>query len=89
MLELCEILNINVNELLSGEKIMTEAYNRKAEENLLSMRREVEEKNRQLLNLEIIIGAPATIAGFVLCGVAASKVSQRLFIEPARRMRMH
>ena len=71
MLELCGLLNINVNELLSGEKIMTEAYNKKAEENLLSMRREVEEKNRQMLNLEFFIGAPATVAGFVLCGVAA------------------
>ena len=71
MLELSELLNINVNELLSGEKIMSEAYNKKAEENLLAMRREVEEKNRQLLNLEIVIGAPATIAGLVLCGVAA------------------
>lgn len=71
MLELCELLNINVNELLSGEKIMTEAYNKKAEENLLEMRREVDEKNKQLLNLEIVIGAPATIAGLVLCGVAA------------------
>lgn len=48
MLELCELLNINVNELLSGEKIMTEAYNKKAEENLLAMRQEVVEKNRQL-----------------------------------------
>jgi transcriptional regulator with XRE-family HTH domain len=71
MLELCEHLNINVNELLSGERIMTEAYNKMAEENLLKMRREVEEKNRQLLNLEIWIGAPAIVAGFVLCGVAA------------------
>ena len=71
MLELSELLNINVNELLSGEKIMSEAYNKKAEENLLAMRREVEEKNRQLLNLEIVIGAPATIAGLVLCVVAA------------------
>ncbi|MCR5517386.1 MAG: helix-turn-helix domain-containing protein [Lachnospiraceae bacterium] len=71
MLELCELLNINVNELLSGEKIMTEAYNKMAEENLLKMRREVEEKNRQLLNLEIWIGAPAIVAGLVLCGVAA------------------
>ena len=34
MLELCEFLNINVNELLSGEKIMTEAYNKKAEEEM-------------------------------------------------------
>lgn len=71
MLELCGLLNINVNELLSGERIMSETYNKKAEENLLAMRREVEEKNRQMLNLEIIIGAPATLAGLVLCGVAA------------------
>ena len=71
MLELCELLNINVNELLSGERIMTDTYNKKAEENLLAMRREVDEKNRQLLNLEMLIVAPATIAGLVLCGVAA------------------
>ncbi|MBQ8085361.1 MAG: helix-turn-helix transcriptional regulator [Lachnospiraceae bacterium] len=71
MLELCELLNINVNELLSGERIMTDTYNKKAEENLLAMRREVDEKNRQLLNLEILIVAPATIAGLLLCGVAA------------------
>ncbi len=71
MLELCGLLNINVNELLSGERIMTERYDQKAEENLLAMRREVEEKNRQLLNLEIVIGVPATLAGLALCGVAA------------------
>ena len=71
MLELCDLLKINVNELLSGERIMEEIYDKRAEENLLAMKREVDEKNRQLLNLEIIIGAPATIAGLVLCGVAA------------------
>ncbi len=71
MLELCELLKINVNELLSGEKIMTETYNKTAEENLLAMKQEVEEKNRQLLNLEIIVGVPAVLAGLVLCGVAA------------------
>ncbi len=71
MLELCALLNINVNELLSGERIVTETYNKKAEENLIAMRREVEEKNRQLLNLEVMIGAPATVAGLVLCVVAA------------------
>jgi len=71
MLELCELLNINVNELLSGEKIMLEAYDKKAEENLVAMSREIEEKNRQLLNTEIWIGAPAVVAGLVMCGVAA------------------
>lgn len=49
MLELCDLLKINVNELLSGERIMAEAYDKRAEENLLAMRREVEEKNRQML----------------------------------------
>ena len=49
MLELCELLKINVNELLSGERIMIESYDKRAEENLLEMKREIEEKNRQLL----------------------------------------
>ena len=71
MLELCNLLKINVNELLSGERIMAETYDKRAEENLLAMKREVDEKNRQLLNLEIIIAVPAVLAGFVLCSVAA------------------
>ena len=32
MLELCELLKINVNELLSGERIMAESYDKRAEE---------------------------------------------------------
>ena len=71
MLDLCELLKINVNELLSGEKIMVESYDKHAEENLLAMRKEVEEKNRQLLKAEVWIGGPATIAGLVMCAVAA------------------
>ena len=71
MLDLCELLKINVNELLSGEKIMVESYDKRAEENLLAMRKEVEEKNRQLLKTEIWIGAPATFAGLIICVVAA------------------
>lgn len=38
MLVLCALLKINVNELLSGERIMAEAYDKRAEENLLAMR---------------------------------------------------
>ena len=71
MLDLCELLKINVNELLSGEKLMVESYDKRAEENLLAMRKEVEEKNRQLLKTEIWIGAPATLAGLIMCVVAA------------------
>ncbi len=70
MLELCGLLKINVNELLSGEKIMTDSYNRQAEENLLAMRREIEEKNRQMLRTEYLIGGPATAAGLIMCAIA-------------------
>ena len=70
-LELCELLKINVNELLSGERIMAEAYDKRAEENLLAMRREVEEKNRQMLQTEYWIAIPAVIAGLIMVIVFA------------------
>ena len=70
MLELCEILKINVNELLSGEKIMKEVYDQVAEENLLAMKRSVEEKDRQLLRTEFLVGIPGVIAGLVMFSVA-------------------
>ena len=67
MLELCELLKINVNELLSGERIMAEAYDKRAEENLLAMRREVEEKNRQIyLNLVMACMDMQKIANFMM-----------------------
>ena len=71
MLELCELLKINVNELLSGERIMAEAYDKRAEENLLAMRREVEEKNRQMLGTEYWIVFQTVISGLVMVFVAA------------------
>ena len=71
MLELCGLLKINVNELLSGEKIMAESYDKRAEENLLEMRQEVEKKNRQMLRAEYLIGCPAIVESLILCIVAA------------------
>ena len=71
MLELCELLHINVNELLSGEKIMTESYDRIAEKNLLAMKRDMEEQNRRMLKMEYGISFPAIAAGLIMCAVAA------------------
>ena len=71
MLELCDFLKINVNELLSGERIMVESYDKRTEENLLAMKREIEEKNRQLLRTEYFIVFPAVLAGIVLVFVAS------------------
>ena len=40
MLPLCEKLGINVNELLTGERIPEEDYKKKAEENIMNIMRE-------------------------------------------------
>ena len=71
MLELCEQLKINVNELLSGERIMVESYDKTAEDNLLALRKEIEEKNKQLLAAEIWISIPAVFAALFMMGIAA------------------
>lgn len=49
MIELCEILGITVNELLSGEKIEMEDYKKKTEELLVEMTKSEEDKNKGLL----------------------------------------
>lgn len=49
MLDLCGELEISVNELLSGEHIITENYDDKAESLLLEMSRQEEQKNKSLM----------------------------------------
>ena len=71
MLELCELLKINVNELLSGERIMAEVYDKRVEENLLAMVKQKEDKDKQLLHLEYVIGFTASITFLIMIFVAS------------------
>ena len=71
MLDLCNELKISVNELLSGEVIKMEDYMKQAEENLLKIEKEKEEKDRQLLNLELVIGYFSLITFLILIFVAS------------------
>ncbi len=48
MLDLCELLNISVNDLLCGEKIDMENNQQKNEELLLQMAKEMEQKNKMI-----------------------------------------
>ena len=48
MLDLCDILHISVNELLSGEKIDMENGDQKNEQLLLDMAKELEKKNKTI-----------------------------------------
>ena len=49
MLELCNILDINVNELLNGEKINMKDYKEKNENLLLELAKQEELKNKKLM----------------------------------------
>lgn len=46
MLDLCDILNISVNELLIGEKITTDNSSQKSKELFVDMAKELEQKNK-------------------------------------------
>ena len=62
MLELCDILKINVNELLSGEKICMENNGKKNEQLLLDMAKELEKKNKTIwASMWTIMGISMTV----------------------------
>jgi transcriptional regulator with XRE-family HTH domain len=65
MLPLCEILGITVNDLLSGEVVQMENYNKELEQKLIEMVKEKEKNDRQLLKLEWVIGILSMIILFV------------------------
>ena len=56
MLELCEMLEITVNDLLCGEVVVMEKYNKELEQKLLEIVKEKEKADKRLLTLEIVIG---------------------------------
>ncbi len=71
MLKLCNELDISVNELLSGEVIKMGNYDLKAEENLLELKKQKEDSDRNMLRLEISIGYISSIAFLILIFIAA------------------
>lgn len=70
MLPLCEILQITVNDLLSGEKVAEGEYQKKAEENMMDLIRENAE-NKERMTLSIICGVITVIAVCALVMLAS------------------
>ena len=69
MLELCDILGISVNELLSGEKINMENSSQKNEQLLLDMAKELEKKNKTIWSSMwaiMIVSMTVLIAGIFI-----------------------
>ena len=69
--KLCEIFGVSLNELLNGERIKTEEYNKKAEEQLLKLQTEKENCNKALLKIEIVLGIMSTLVILIPCVVGA------------------
>lgn len=55
MLQLCELLKITVNDLLSGEVVSMNNYNQVTEQNLIEMVRQKELADKRLLAMEYVI----------------------------------
>ena len=71
MLELCGMLGITVNDLLSGEVVIMDNYNKELENNLLDMIKQKEQADKRLLSAEVFIGITATVVLFILVFLAS------------------
>ena len=77
MLELCNILGVTVNELLSGERIEMNNYEEKVNENLIELKR----KDENNMNKNAIISTIYTIAmtiGIMVCCICDIAISGTL-----------
>ena len=73
MLELCKVLNISVNELLTGENLEMKDYNEQAEKNLIEMKKQKEQADKRLLTAEIWLGLFAAL--FLLAVVISAGIA--------------
>lgn len=82
MLVLCEILDITINDLFSGEVVDMKENEKRLEENLLEMARIKEQRDKELLTLEIFIGIIISIIMFA-CIFVASFVDMKDWLRVA------
>lgn len=66
MVELCNALGISVNDLLAGEDLEMEDYNKQAELNLIEISAQKEASDKRLLKAEIVFGITGTLLFFGL-----------------------
>ncbi len=63
--ELCDLLNISLNELLSGKKIETENYREKAEENIIKILENIRTNDNSEKIRRMIFGVLVTVIGLI------------------------
>lgn len=77
MLSLCEILGITVNELLSGEAVTMENYEKKADENLIALKQQ-DENNRKKNVLIALLFSMTLFIGLMVCLICNIAISGAL-----------
>ncbi len=81
MTELCEILNVTLIDLFSGEVVTMGDYNKELEKKLLEMTKEKEVADRQMLRIEIAIGVICILIMLSLTAIAS-------FVQMEERIRI-
>ena len=66
MESLCDVLQININEVLSGEKLQSQEYSKKAEENMMSLIQESSKNYKRDIRTRIDFLLGILVLGFVL-----------------------
>ena len=82
MLPLCELLEISVNELLSGEKLDEKRYFDKAEQNIMSLMEGKAEAKKKLI-IAVIVAVITSLAGLtivLLAGLLEMKTWLRVLL---------
>lgn len=69
--ELCEILNITINDLFSGRVVDMKENEKMLENNLMEMLKEKELKDKQLLSLEIVLGYICSLSFLAIIFIAS------------------
>jgi len=80
MADLCKILNISINELFCGERIDMNTNEKQLERNLLSMTALKEQKDKELLGLEIFIVVTVSLT-MVVCILLAAYAEMQNWVR--------
>lgn len=73
--DLCNELDINVNELLSGEKIKENDYMNKSEENLIKLRKQIDKRKKVLTIISYVF------MGIIIIAFILNMVLNRIFSD--------
>jgi transcriptional regulator with XRE-family HTH domain/DNA-directed RNA polymerase subunit RPC12/RpoP len=82
MLPLCELLQISVNELLSGEELDEKQYFKKAEENIMNLIKEKAEAKKKIIlsAIVVVMGIIAVVTLVLLAGLLEMPVWLRVVL---------